>query len=288
MVDFGRLLTAMVTPFNDELEIDYDQVDKLVDHLIETGTDTIVVAGTTGESPTLSGAEKVALFKRVAERAAGRAKVIAGTGSNNTKASIELSQQAEAAGVDGLMLVAPYYNKPSQEGLYQHFKTIAKSTALPVMIYNIPGRSAINIEVETILRLAEVDNITSVKEASGDLSAVSELVEKSPAGFKVYSGDDKLALPTLSVGGYGVVSVSSHVVGNQLKEMIEAYVAGQVEKAATLHRKYMPVFEGLFITANPVPVKYALEKQGVSVGSVRLPLVSVTEEEAKFIDSLFT
>lgn len=288
LVDFGRLLTAMVTPFNDELEVDFDRVDKLVDHLIETGTETIVVAGTTGESPTLSREEKVALFKRVVERAAGKAKVIAGTGSNNTKDSIELSKEAAAAGVDGLMLVVPYYNKPSQEGLYQHFKAIAEATELPVMLYNIPGRSAINMEVETILRLAQIPNITSVKEASGDLSAASELVEKAPQGFKVYSGDDKLALPLMSVGGYGVVSVASHVIGNELRKMIDAFVAGNIEEAAALHRKNLPIFEGLFITANPVPVKYALNKRGVPVGSVRLPLVTVTEDEAKFIDSLFS
>ena len=287
MVDFGRLLTAMVTPFNDDLELDFERVDGVVEHLIATGTDTIVVAGTTGESPTLSSSEKIALFKRVVEKASGRAKVIAGTGNNNTKASIELTQQAEEAGVDGIMLVVPYYNKPSQEGLYQHFKAIAEATTLPVMLYNIPGRSAINMTVDTILRLAEVPNITSVKEASGDLSAVATIVERSPEGFKVYSGDDKLAIPTLSVGGYGVVSVASHVVGNELKAMIDAFVAGEVDKASSLHRKNLPIFEGLFITANPVPVKYALEKQGVAVGPVRLPLVPVTEQEAKFIDSLF-
>ena len=287
MVDFGRLLTAMVTPFNEELEIDFDRVDGVVEHLIKTGTDTIVVAGTTGESPTISTTEKVALFKRVVEKANGRAKVIAGTGGNNTKASIELTKQAEETGVDGIMLVVPYYNKPSQEGLYQHFKTIAEATSLPVMLYNIPGRSAVNMQVETILRLAQVPNITSVKEASGDLSAVAAIVERSPEGFKVYSGDDKLAIPTLSVGGYGVVSVASHVVGTEIKEMLNAFITGDISKASSLHRKNLPIFEGLFVTANPVPVKYALEKQGVQVGSVRLPLVPVTEQEAKFIDLLF-
>lgn len=287
MVEFGRLLTAMVTPFNDQLEIDFDKAEKLVDHLIQTGTETIVVGGTTGESPTLSTEEKVALFRFVAEKAKGRAKVIAGTGSNNTKASIELTRKAEEAGVDGIMLVVPYYNKPSQEGLYQHFKAIAESTSLPVMLYNIPGRSAINMLVDTILRLAQIPNITSVKEASGDLSAVAALVDKAPEGFKVYTGDDKLALPTLSVGGHGVVSVASHVIGQELKAMIEAYVNGDVQQAASLHRKYLPIFEGLFITANPVPVKYALEQKGVSVGSVRLPLVPVNEQEARYLDSLF-
>lgn len=287
LVDFGRLLTAMVTPFNSHLELDLERVNGVVQHLIETGTDTIVVAGTTGESPTITTEEKIALFKQVVKAANGRAKVIAGTGGNDTRSSVELTVQAEKAGVDGIMLVVPYYNKPSQEGLYQHFKTIAEVTSLPVMLYNIPGRSAVNMTVDTILRLAQIPNITSVKEASGDLTAVATIVEKSPEGFKVYSGDDKLAIPTLSVGGYGVVSVASHVVGKDLKEMMDAFVAGDIAKAAELHRKNLPIFEGLFVTANPVPVKYALEKQGIPVGSVRLPLVSVTEEEAKFIDSLF-
>ncbi|MEW9667693.1 4-hydroxy-tetrahydrodipicolinate synthase [Ammoniphilus sp. 3BR4] len=287
MTDFGRLLTAMVTPFNDQLEVDFDKTTQLVNHLIQTGTETIVVGGTTGESPTLSKEEKVALFKHVVEVAKGKAKVIAGTGSNNTQASIELTRKAEEAGVDGIMLVVPYYNKPSQEGLYQHFKAIADSTKLPVMLYNIPGRSAINMQVETILRLAQIPNITSVKEASGDLSAVAFIVDKAPEGFKVYTGDDKLTLPTLSVGGYGVVSVASHVIGQEMKDLIEAYVQGDVQTASGLHRKYLPIFEGLFITSNPVPVKHALNSKGISVGSVRLPLVPASENEAKFIDNLF-
>ncbi|RXT15173.1 4-hydroxy-tetrahydrodipicolinate synthase [Ammoniphilus sp. CFH 90114] len=287
MTDFGRLLTAMVTPFNEDLEVDFEKTTQLVNHLIQTGTDTIVVGGTTGESPTLSKEEKVALFKHVAQQAKGKAKVIAGTGSNSTQASIELTRKAEEAGVDGIMLVVPYYNKPSQEGLYQHFKAIAESTTLPVMLYNIPGRSAINMQVETILRLAQISNITSVKEASGDLTPVAVLVDKAPVGFKVYTGDDKLTLPTLSVGGHGVVSVASHVIGQQMKSLIETYVKGDVQTAASLHRKYLPVFEGLFITSNPVPVKYALNKKGIEVGSVRLPLVPANEHEAKFIDNLF-
>ncbi|HJV46684.1 MAG TPA: 4-hydroxy-tetrahydrodipicolinate synthase [Bacillota bacterium] len=286
MVDFGRLLTAMVTPFNEELEVDFDKASHLVDHLINTGTDTIVVCGTTGESPTLSNDEKVALFKHVVGVAAGRAKVIAGTGSNNTKASIELTKKAEAVGVDGTLLVVPYYNKPSQEGLYQHFKAIAESTKLPGMLYNIPGRSAVNMSVETILRLSEIPNITSVKEASGDLSAVAMLVERSNEQFRVYSGDDKLALPSMSVGGYGVVSVASHVIGSEMKAMIEAFVEGKVNEAAALHRRLLPIFEGLFITSNPVPVKYALEQKGIAVGSVRLPLVPLNEREAQFIETL--
>lgn len=280
-------MTAMVTPFDENLEIDYHQVSILIDHLIRTGTDTIVVGGTTGESPTLTKEEKISLFQYVAKETNGRAKVIAGTGSNNTKSSIELTKQAEKVGVDGIMLVVPYYNKPSQEGLYQHFKTIADATSLPVMLYNIPGRSAINMQVETILRLAEVPNIVAVKEASGDLSAVAMLAEKAAAGFRVYTGDDKLTLPTMSVGGYGVVSVASHVIGLEMKEMIQSFLSGEVIKAAALHRKYLPIFEGLFITSNPVPVKYALVKKGINVGPVRLPLVPANERETRIIDQLF-
>lgn len=286
MTDFGRLLTAMVTPFNEQLEVDFEKTTQLVDHLIQTGTETLVVAGTTGESPTLSKEEKIALFKHVVQQAKGRAKVIAGTGSNSTQASIELTKKAEEAGVDGIMLVVPYYNKPSQEGLYQHFKAIAESTSLPVMLYNIPGRSAINMNVETILRLAQIPNITSVKEASGDLSAVAVIADQSPADFLVYTGDDKLTLPTLSVGGHGVVSVASHVIGNEMKSMINAFINGEVKQAAALHQKYLPIFEGLFITSNPVPVKYALNKKGVEVGSVRLPLVPANPQEAQFIEKL--
>jgi 4-hydroxy-tetrahydrodipicolinate synthase len=286
VVNFGRLLTAMVTPFNNELEVDLEKTSRLVSHLIQTGTETLVVGGTTGESPTLSTGEKVSLFKYVVKEAAGKAKVIAGTGGNNTKASIELTKKAEEAGVDGIMLVVPYYNKPSQEGLYQHFKAIAESTKLPVMLYNIPGRSAVNMSVETILRLAEIPNITCVKEASGDLSAVAMLVTKTRDDFKVYTGDDKLTIPTMSVGGYGVVSVASHIIGAQMKEMIEAFASGNVAQAASAHRKYLPIFEGLFITSNPVPVKYALEQKGISVGSVRLPLVPANDREANFINSL--
>ncbi|WP_134700430.1 4-hydroxy-tetrahydrodipicolinate synthase [Ammoniphilus sp. YIM 78166] len=286
MTDFGRLLTAMVTPFNEQLEVDFEKTTQLVDHLIQTGTETLVVAGTTGESPTLSKEEKIALFKHVVQQAKGRAKVIAGTGSNSTQASIELTKKAEEAGVDGIMLVVPYYNKPSQEGLYQHFKAIAESTTLPVMLYNIPGRSAINMNVETILRLAQIPNITSVKEASGDLSAVAVIADKSPADFLVYTGDDKLTLPTLSVGGHGVVSVASHVIGSEMKSMIDAFINGEVKQAAALHQRYLPIFEGLFITSNPVPVKHALNKKGIEVGSVRLPLVPANPQEAQFIEKL--
>jgi len=286
MTDFGRLMTAMVTPFNDELKIDYEKTKRLIEHLIRTGTDTIVICGTTGEPSTLSDEEKLSLFKFAVEQVKGRCKVIANTGTNNTKASIELTQEATKLGVDGILLVVPYYNKPSQEGLYQHFKSIADSTHLPIMLYNIPGRTAINLSVDTMIRLSKINNITSVKEASGNLSTIAHLINNTPEEFKVYSGDDSLALPLLSIGGHGVVSVASHIIGHHIKTMINTFLAGKVKEAADMHRKMLPIFEGLFITTNPSPVKHALEVQGIPVGAVRLPLVQVNKDEGAFITSL--
>ncbi|CCQ98095.1 dihydrodipicolinate synthase [[Clostridium] ultunense Esp] len=278
-MDFGRLLTAMVTPFDEELEINWPQVDRLVDHLIATGTEAIVVAGTTGESPTLTKEEKLELYRRVKERAHGKALTIAGTGGNNTKESIALTKKAEEIGVDGVMLVVPYYNKPSQEGLYRHFKAIAEETSLPIMLYNIPGRSGINMNADTVLRLSLLPNIRAVKEASGNLSQVAKIIEGTPEDFLLYSGDDSMLLPILSIGGHGVVSVASHVIGNEIRRMINAFFAGDVQEAARLHRKNLKIFEGLFFTSSPAPVKAALELKGFHVGGLRLPLVSLSEEE---------
>lgn len=288
MVDFGRLLTAMVTPFDEQGKIDWKKAEKLIDHLLETGTDTLVVSGTTGESPVLSKEEKIELFRFVTAYTAGRAKVIAGTGSNDTYSSIALTKEAEKTGVHGIMLVAPYYNKPNQEGLYQHFKAIAESTTLPVMIYNVPGRTAVNIAVDTIVRLAQIPNVFAVKEASGDLSQMAYIIEKTPADFILYSGDDKVTLPVLAIGGKGVVSVASHVIGREMKEMMELFNAGQLEEAAKLHRKLLPVFEGLFFAPSPVPVKTALNMKGVDVGPMRLPLVPLNEREEEFLRTLLS
>ncbi|WP_132943838.1 4-hydroxy-tetrahydrodipicolinate synthase [Tumebacillus sp. BK434] len=277
-MDFGRLLTAMVTPFDDNEEIDYGRLDRLIDHLIATGTTTLVVSGTTGESPTLTHDEKISLFKYVVEKAAGRVKVVAGTSSNSTKASVKLSQEAEAAGVDGLLLVVPYYNKPSQEGMYQHFKAIAESVQIPCILYNIPGRTGVNMTSETTLRLAEIDNVVATKESSGDFNQISEITAAAPAGFKVYSGDDYLTLPMLSVGAYGIVSVASHVIGSEMTEMINQFVEGNVAEAAQIHAKLLPVFQGLFLATNPTLVKAALNQSGVEVGGVRLPLTAAPFE----------
>ncbi|MDA3130128.1 4-hydroxy-tetrahydrodipicolinate synthase [Aliibacillus thermotolerans] len=278
-MNLGRISTAMVTPFNEMEEVDFTSVTKLVNHLISNGTDSLVVAGTTGESPTLSVDEKIRLFEHVVETVDGRVPVIAGTGCNNTRASIELTKRAEKTGVNGIMLVTPYYSKPSQEGMYQHFKKVAESTDLPVMLYNIPGRSAVGLTPETIIRLSQVENITAVKEASGDLDAMATIIEHTPDNFHLYSGDDSLTLPVLSIGGKGVVSVASHVIGREMQDMIQSFLNGHHDYAAKLHRHLLSTMKAMFMAANPVPVKAALELQGIISGNVRLPMVRLNEEE---------
>ncbi|MEH7181070.1 4-hydroxy-tetrahydrodipicolinate synthase [Neobacillus vireti] len=285
-MNFGQVLTAMVTPFDQHGEIDYGATRELVNYLIANGTDGLVVAGTTGESPTLSTEEKVSLFKFVVDVAARRVPVIAGTGSNNTRASINLTKQAEEAGVDGIMLVTPYYNKPSQEGMYQHFKAIAEATSLPVMLYNIPGRSAVNLSVETIVRLSEIQNIVAIKEASGNLDDMAEIINQTPADFTLFSGDDGLTIPVLAIGGAGVVSVASHIIGNEMQEMVTLFKNGRVQEAADLHRHLLPIMKVLFAAPNPSPVKAALNLQGIQVGGVRLPLIPLNEDEMTTLNSV--
>ncbi|MGP4080171.1 4-hydroxy-tetrahydrodipicolinate synthase [Pseudalkalibacillus sp. R45] len=285
-MDFGKVLTAMVTPFDHKGNIDFTRTTKLVEYLIKNGSDGLVIAGTTGESPTLTKEEKVALFKHVVKVVEKRVPVIAGTGSNNTHASIELTKQAEEAGVDGIMLVAPYYNKPNQQGLYLHFKTIAESTSLPIMLYNIPGRSVINMSVDTIVRLSEIGNIVCVKEASGDLDQMTEIISKTSDDFALYSGDDGLTLPVMAIGGNGIVSVASHVVGNDMQKMIAAFQSGNNKEAAALHGKLLPIMKEMFAAPSPTPVKTALQISGVDVGGVRLPLVPLSEQERVRLTSL--
>lgn len=284
--DFGRVLTAMITPFDKDMAVNYDMARKLARYLADTGSDGLVVAGTTGESPTLSKEEKLELFRVVVEEVGGRVTVLAGTGSYDTAGSVALTQAAEKVGVDGVMLVCPYYNKPSQEGLYQHFKTVAKSTHLPVLLYNIPGRTGVNMLPATVARLAEVENIVAIKEAAGSMDQVSELRRLLPDGFAIYSGDDSLTLPMLSLGAKGVVSVASHIVGQRIKEMINAFMAGNVTLATQIHLELYPVFKGLFITSNPVPVKAALNMLGHQVGPPRLPLVEATAAERESIKKM--
>lgn len=290
-MDFGRLLTAMVTPFDDELRVDWQRTGELIDYLIERqASDGLVIAGTTGESPTLTDEEKLELFSFAVKRANGRAKIIAGTGSNDTAHSIHLTKEAEKLGVDGIMLVAPYYSRTSQSGLIAHFNAIAAATKLPVIIYNIPSRTGVNVEAKTMLELAKTANIVAVKESSGDLDQMSAIIAGAPEGFLLYSGDDSLTLPVLSIGGHGIISVASHLAGARMKSMIDAYAAGRTEEAAQLHLQLLPVFKGLFNcphrVPNPVPVKYALKSAGLDCGGVRLPLVNVTPDEAAFLDEL--
>lgn len=287
MVLFGRISTAMVTPFDNKGHIDFPKTTQLVNHLIDNGTESIVVAGTTGESPTLSKEEKIALFQHVVKVVDKRVPVIAGTGSNNTYATMELTKKAEQLGVDAIMIVAPYYNKPSQEGLYQHFKAAAEATSLPVMVYNIPGRSVVNIQPETVIRLAEIPNIVAVKEASGDLNAMTKIIANTPDEFLLYSGDDGLTLPVLSIGGAGIVSVASHVIGNEMQAMVDAFLSGRNEDAAKLHQRLLPIMQGLFAAPSPAPVKTALQLKGLDVGSVRLPMVPLTEQERSAVAKLF-
>lgn len=281
MDTFGSVVTAMVTPLNAEGSIDYDRAGELADRLLESGTDGILVGGTTGESPTLTTDEKCQLFKVVKDAAAGRGPVIAGTGNYCTADTITLTRKAEALGVDAVMLVCPYYNKPPQEGLYRHFRDTAASTSLPVIVYNIPGRTGRNIEVPTLLRLAEIPNVVAVKEASGDLKQFTEFARGMPAGFMFYSGDDALTFHVMALGGCGVISVAAHVAGVQLKAMCTALEQGDLAAARELHLRLQPLFEVLFLptSVNPAPVKAALSLAGFDVGGLRLPLVPVTDRE---------
>ncbi|MFA9556858.1 4-hydroxy-tetrahydrodipicolinate synthase [Evansella sp. AB-rgal1] len=279
-MNFGKLITAMVTPFGQDGEIDFQATKSLINYLLANGTDGLVVGGTTGESPTLTKEEKTALYQYVVKVVDGRVPVIAGTGSNNTRESIQLTEIAQKSGVDGVMLVTPYYNKPCQEGMYQHFKAIATSTDLPIMLYNIPGRSVVNLNEETVIRLSKIENIICIKEASGDLESIATIIENTPEDFLVYSGDDSLTLPLLSIGGHGVVSVASHIIGSDMKKMITAFENGDNKYAASIHRELLPMMKALFSAPNPTPVKAALEMIGLNVGSVRLPLIPLTQEES--------
>ncbi|WP_338653631.1 MULTISPECIES: 4-hydroxy-tetrahydrodipicolinate synthase [Sporosarcina] len=278
-MNFGQVLTAMVTPFDENGEIDFQATKNLINYLIANGTDGLVVSGTTGESPTLTEEEKVKLFKFTVDVVNGRVPVIAGTGSNNTKGSIELTILAEDVGVDGIMLVAPYYNNPSQEGLYQHFKTISEVTSLPIILYNVPGRSVVNISAETVIRLSKIPNIVSIKEASGDLDAMVEIITHTPEDFSLYSGDDGLTIPVLSIGGTGVISVASHVIGNEMQTMVEHFKSGNIQEAAKDHRRLLPIMKALFAAPNPSPVKAALNLKGIPVGGVRLPMIPLSDEQ---------
>lgn len=283
-----RMMTAMVTPYDEDLQVNYAKAAELAKYLLANGSDGLVVSGTTGESPVLSTEEKVELFNTVKKTVGKDVEVWAGTGSYNTSASIDLSKKAEQAGVNGILLVNPYYNKPSQEGMYQHFKAIADSVSIPVMLYNIPGRTGINLLPETVEKLARIENITAIKEASGNMDQVSQIRNLLGDKIDIYSGDDSLTLPMLSIGAKGVVSIASHLVGKEIKKMLEAFGKGKTEQAAEIHRYLFPMFKGLFVLTNPVPVKEALNLLGMKVGNFRLPLCNAGKEELLFLQDLLS
>lgn len=280
---FGRVITAMVTPFTDDGAVDYARARALAVALVESGSDALVVSGTTGEAPTLTREEKLRLVREVKDALAGRGAVIAGTGTYSTAESVELSREAERAGADGLLLVVPYYNKPTQEGLYRHFAAIAEAVSIPCMLYNVPSRTVANLAADTTIRLSHVPNIVGVKEASGDLEQVARIIRGAAPGFAVWSGNDQDTLPMLAIGGYGVVSVVSHLVGRQVSEMVAAFVAGDVARAGELYLRLLPLVKAMFLVANPIPVKYALGQVGFPVGGLRLPLCEPDEATARAI-----
>lgn len=283
---FGSVLTAMVTPFDENLQVNYGAAARLARYLAQNGNDGIVVTGTTGEAPTLTKEEKLTLFTEVKQAVGDSCKVIAGIGTYSTRESIELAEEVSDFNLDGIMAVVPYYNKPSQEGLYQHFKAIAEASGLPLMLYNIPGRTGINMLPQTVQRLSEIPNIVSLKEAAGSMDQVSELKKVLPASFAVYSGDDSLTLPMLALGCTGIVSVAAHLIGNQIQKMVQAFKSGDTEKALQWHLLLYPIFKGMFIASNPVPVKYLVNEIGIQAGGYRLPIAGPTPEEQAVLREL--
>ena len=281
---FGSVVTAMVTPFRDDHSLDLDGAQRLAAHLLDHGSDSLVVAGSTGESPTLTHAEKLDLFRAVIEVARGRGGVICGTGTYNTAETIELSRDAERLGADGLLVVTPYYSKPPQRGLLEHFTQVAGSVGLPVVAYNIPGRTGIRLEHNTLLQMAGVSNILGVKDSTGDFQAISKLISEAPADFEVYSGDDWATFGYLCLGAVGVVSVAAHVVGDRIHHLTDLVQSGDIPAARKVHEELSPLFNALFITTNPIPVKTALQILGLPAGPPRLPLVPATKDERARIE----
>ena len=283
----GEIITAMVTPFKKDLSIDYPSLEKLVNHLINTGSDAILVAGTTGETPTLSHDEEYEMFRFVKKTVNGRVKIIMGAGSNSTETAVTSSIKAKELGADAILSVVPYYNKPSQKGMYVHFSEVAKSVDLPVILYNIPGRTGVNMQPLTIARLAdEHKNIAAVKQSNSDLDLISDIKSLCPDDFAIYSGDDSLTIPMMSLGAHGVISVASHLVGNDMKKMINAFKSGKVQDALDIHIKLYPLFRKLFMAPNPVPVKAALKYAGIIEEFVRKPLVVLDDEEKQQLFSV--
>ncbi|MGX7418531.1 4-hydroxy-tetrahydrodipicolinate synthase [Carnobacterium gallinarum] len=286
-IQTAQIMTAMVTPFNEEGQVDFKQTAKLIDYLLNNGTEGLIVGGTTGESPTLTHDEKLELYRKTVEFVNGRVPIIAGTGSFNTADTITFTQEvAKIDGIDAALVVAPYYNRPNQEGLYQHFKAVAEASELPIMLYNVPSRTGVTIEVETTVRLSLLKNVIGVKECAG-LEAMSGIIEGVNPEFLVYSGEDALAFPALCLGASGVISVASHVIGNEMLEMYRLVNNGVLEDAARIYRELLPKMASVFSVPSPAPVKAVLNHQGMNVGGVRLPLVECTkEEENKILNCL--
>jgi 4-hydroxy-tetrahydrodipicolinate synthase len=285
MAKLGRLITAMVTPFNAKGEVDHKQAQKLAKALINSGSDGLLVTGTTGERPTMTDDEQLKLVASVREAIGAKGTIIAGTGGNCTRESIAMTKEAERLGIDAALLVVPYYNKPTQEGLYQHFKAIAESTSLPCILYNVPARTVTNMAPETAIRLSQVDNIVGVKEASGNLEQIAKIIQGARGDFLVWSGNDSDTFPIMAMGGYGVISVASHLVGKQIQEMIQQTVRGKMKEAAAIHLNLLPLINALFIVSNPIPVKYALNHVGFRVGKPRLPLTEPDDKSKAMIEA---
>lgn len=287
MKTFGNILTAMITPFTDDGHVNFQEALRLAGYLLDNGSDGLIVCGTTGEGPNIEDRDKLELFTLIAKEYGHRATIIANTGSNSTKKSIALTKAASHTGVHGVMTVVPYYNKPNQEGCYLHFKAIADSTDLPVMLYNVPGRTGGHIEPQTVARLAkECPNITSIKEATGDIKITQQIRELLPNNdFMIYSGDDALTLDVIQNGGAGVISVAAHIVGNEMQEMIGLFRQGKVKEARAIELSLVPILKAMFITTNPIPVKYAMKQLGFSTGPLLLPLCDPSVEEAQIIDA---
>lgn len=283
MKEYPRIFTAMITPFKEDESVDFEGAQRLALHLVNNGSEGLVISGTTGESPTLSKQEKLDLFSAVKDAVGNKGMVFAGTGSNSTLDSIHLTEEASKLNIDGIMAVTPYYNKPNQEGLYQHFMAIAQSTSLPIILYNVPGRTGVNMLPETVAKLAQKNNIVALKESCGNTDQVTALKTLVSDDFMIYSGDDSMTLPMLSVGGYGVISVASHVAVDKINQMILAFLAGRINEACKHHIELYPLFKAMFVTTNPIPVKKAVSLAGLPSGKPRLPMVEASASETAVV-----
>ena len=287
-MEIGRLLTAMITPFHENGDINFEMAAKLAKAIVNSGSDGLVIGGTTGEAPTISDEEKLKLFSVVKESIGNNHSLIAGTTNNNTKESIKLSKLAESENVDGLLLTVPSYNKPTQEGLYQHFKNISEEVSIPCILYNVPSRTSLNMTDETTIKLSELKNIIGIKEASNDLDQITSIIDNTSSDFKVWSGNDNETLYIMAAGGYGVVSVAGHIVSGQIKQMIGNLLEGNIELAGKDHRRLLELFNIIFIVTNPIPIRYYVKKSGFDIGSPRLPMTEATDEVKSILDESLT